>query len=314
MSKSILLVHGRHYKPAKNDLQKLWFDALKFGVERDRPDKLQALGDAKLELVYYGDISNEFLSRVFDEGAPDDLADRKAALEDLKRYKKSQFTKANYKKVPGHNAWMEAAADLFAGALNLVGLSDNIIESVAPDVQEYWADYQFGSDVRAVFTAALVKALKRNGDVCVIAHSLGTMISYDVFWKLSYYSEYRGQSWNRNIDTWITLGSPLADETVKDNLKGANRKEADQFPRNVDHWLNIAAEDDYISHDQTVAGDFRAMKRLGYVQSIKDKRIYNLAVRREDPNDPNSELKSNPHHGVGYLIHPAVSEAVANWL
>ena len=33
--------------------------------------------------------------------------------------------------------------------------------------------------------------------------------------------------------------------------------------------------------------------------------IYNLAVRNG---------KSNPHHGTGYLIHPAVSRLVAEWL
>lgn len=305
MGKQILLIHGRHYKPVKADLQSLWIQAIKHGIDRDFPSKVQEFKDAKVELVYYGDISNAFLSDFYDEAIPDDLDDRKASLADLTRYSKSQFTKNTYKGLPGYNPWMEAAADLFAGALNLIGLSDNIIEQVAPDMKEYWGDYHFGSDVREVFTSAIVKALKRDGEVCVIAHSLGTMIAYDVFWKLSYYSEYRGQSWNRMIDRWITLGSPLADETVKDNLKGATNREADRFPRNIGEWINIAAEDDYISHDQKVSGDYKAMKRLGYVNSIKDKRIYNLALR---------DGKSNPHNGVGYLIHPTTIQAIAEWL
>ncbi|MFH1921395.1 MAG: hypothetical protein ABIP48_16140, partial [Planctomycetota bacterium] len=185
------------------------------------------------------------------------------------------------------------------------GLSESIIERVAPDMGEYWRSYQFGSEIRAVFTGAIIKALKKQGDICVIGHSLGTMISYDVFWKLSHYGEYRGQPWNRKVSLWITLGSPLADETVKDNLKGANHAQADRYPTNVVDWLNIAAEDDYISHDQKVAGDFKAMKKLGYVNSITDKRVCNLAVRGG---------KSNPHHGVGYLIHPRVADAIAAWL
>lgn len=305
MAKNILLVHGRSYKPAKMDLQKLWVETLRFGIERDHPQKLQAFKDAKVELVYYGDISNAYLSQLYNEEIPNDLDDRKASLANLKQYSKSQFTKTNYKNLPGYNPWMEAAADLFAGALNLIGLSDNIIEQVAPDMKEYWGDYHFGSDVREAFTNAIVKALKRDGDVCVIAHSLGTMIAYDVFWKLSYYSEYRGQDWNRQVDRWITIGSPLADETVKDKLKGASHSEADRYPRNVREWINIAADDDYISHDQKVSGDYRSMKRLGYVDSIKDKRIYNLALR---------DGESNPHNGVGYLIHPTTIQAIAEWL
>lgn len=305
MPKQILLVHGRHYKPAKPDLQKLWNEAIRHGIERDFPSKQKAFKDARVELVYYGDISNAFLSKSYGQPVPDDLDDRKASLAKLMLYSKSQFTKNTYKALPGYNPWMEAAADLFAGALNMIGLSDNIIEKVAPDMMEYWGDYHFGSDVRKVFTDAIVKALKRYGEVCVIAHSLGTMISYDVFWKLSYYSEYRSQTWNRKIDRWITIGSPLADETVKDNLKGSSHAEADRYPRNVREWINIAAEDDYISHDQKVSGDYKSMKRLGYVESIKDKRIYNLALRGG---------KSNPHNGAGYLIHPTTIQAIAEWL
>ena len=200
---------------------------------------------------------------------------------------------------------MEGLADMFAGPANFFGLSESIIERVAPDMGEYWRSYQFGSQVRAVFTDAIIRALKKPGDICVIGHSLGTMIAYDVFWKLSHYGEYRDQPWNRKVSLWLTLGSPLADETVKDNLKGANHAPADRYPTNVVDWLNIAAEDDYISHDQKVAGDFKAMKKLGYVNSITDKRIYNLAVRGG---------KSNPHHGVGYLIHPTGADAIAAWL
>lgn len=305
MPKMILLVHGRDFKPQKMELQKLWIEALRFGIERDHPGKLQAFNEAKTELVYYGDISNAYLANYFNEPVPDDLADRKNTLDLLKQYKRSQFTKANYKKLPGYNPWMEGLADLFAGTANVFGLSESIIERVAPDIGEYWRSYPFGSDVRAVFTNAIVKAMKKQGDICVIGHSLGSMITYDTFWKLSHYSEYRGLPWNRKVSLWITLGAPLADETVKDNLKGADNSEIDRYPKNVEEWLNFTAEDDYISHDQNVSNDFRPMLKLGYINSIKDKRIYNLAVRGG---------KSNPHHEVGYLIHPAVINAVAGWL
>ncbi len=305
MSKTILLVHGRHFKPPKAALQKLWFEALRHGIARDHASKLKAFNSANVEFVYYGDISNVFLSEVLEEPIPNDLEDRKATLAKLKRYKRSQFSKATYRNLPGYNPWMEGLADLFSGPLNFFGLSESIIESVAPDIADYWGEYRFGSDIRDVLTQATELAMKRNGDICVISHSLGCMVAYDVFWKLSHTSEYRNKPWKRDISLWITLGSPLADETVKDNLKGAGRTGEDQYPTIVNDWLNIAAEDDYISHDQKVAGDYREMRKLGLVDSIKDKRIYNVSVRNG---------KSNPHHGVGYLIHPKVADAVAAWL
>ncbi len=305
MFKTILLVHGRNFKPSKKDFQKHWLEALRFGIKRDHPDKVAALDKAKIEFVYYGNISNKFLKEAGKSPPPGDLADRREALDKLKQYDRSQFNKSTYRQLPGYNPWMEGLADLFSGSLNLLGLSETIIEAVSPDMGVYWGSYQFGSQVREVFTDVIVKAMKKPGEICVIGHSLGTLVTYDVLWKLSHYGEYRNKPWNRKVNLWITLGSPLADETIKDNLKGAQYAPVDRYPTNIVDWINIAAEDDYISHDQRVAGDFKKMKTLGYVNSITDRRMYNLAVRNG---------KSNPHHGAGYLISPTVADTVAAWL
>jgi len=302
MAKTLVLVHGRHYKPPMADLQKLWLDAIEAGIRRDFPAKVSAFKNAKIEFVYYGDISNKFLSERNGERVPNDIKDRQAALDALKLLKANQFTKASYKALPGYNPWMEALADFASGPLSFVGLSDSIIKKVAPDIEEYWEDQGFGSSVREVFAKGLERALAKPGEVCVVAHSLGTMISYDTFWKMSHTSEYRKAPWDRPIDRWITLGAPLGDSTVQKNLKGADEKPAFRYPTNVKEWFNVAAEDDYISHDQTVADDFKAMKST---TQIKDKSIYNLAVRAG---------KSNPHNESGYLIHPYVTGLIANWL
>lgn len=200
---------------------------------------------------------------------------------------------------------MEGLADAFSGPLNYIGLSEPLIERIAPDMREYWDSCIYGSSIRARLTEPLVKALKTDVEICVIGHSMGSIVAFDVLWKLSHMSEYRDKPWNRKIDLWMTLGSPLADSTIRDNLKGAQFSPHEQYPKNVRRWLNIAAEDDYIAHDQRVASDFKMMKKLGFVESITDKRIYNLALRGG---------KSNPHHGTGYLIHPAVADALAEWL
>ena len=71
-----------------------------------------------------------------------------------------------------------------------------------------------------------------------------------------------------------------------------------------DKHAGTLGEDDFVSHDQEIANDYKDMVPE-LVPSIKDERIYNLAVRHG---------KSNPHHGAGYLIHPIVADAVADWL
>ncbi len=80
---------------------------------------------------------------------------------------------------------------------------------------------------------------------------------------------------------------------------------ARRYPANVRAWINVAAVGDYVSHDLSVRDDYRAMLELGLIESIEDHRIYNLAVRHG---------RSNPHHGPGYLVHPTVISAIADWL
>ena len=309
MAKTILFIHGRSFKPAKPALSRLWKDATRYGIERSFSRKVGAFDAAKKVFVYYGDISNDYLRRLgrkYNERK--DVEDRKHVLEVLKTYTSRQFTKARYDKLPGKTPLKEFFADTLSGPLKWLGLSEKAIASVAPDMREYWnPDSQFGSDVRWPFTEALRRAMDGKDKILVVAHSLGTMIAWDTFWKFSYYGEYQRYR-GRRVDLWITLGSPLADETVKAHLKGAGARGSRQFPATIVHWENVAAEDDYISHDQTVKNDFkralRYPKKLAF-RSIQDHRIYNLTVRREE---------SNPHSSLGYRVHPKTAELIGKWL
>ena len=307
MAKTILLIHGRDFKPAEEKLRKLWLDALRWGIERDHPDQLGAFDHAQHEFIYYGDISNDFLVRARGlSRAPSDADSRRETLDELMSYKKSQFTEKTYERLPGVDWVKEAAADVFAGVLSAIRLSELAIHKVAPDMQHYWdEDSQYGSDVRFRMIDPLREAMDRSDEILVISHSLGTMIAYDTFWKFAHTSEYRRHYGEKKIDLWLTLGSPLADETVKRKLKGGGLSGPRRYPSNVTRWVNVAAEDDYICHDGVVANDYQSMKEWRLMRSIADKRIFNLSVR---------DGKSNPHHSAGYLLHPYVAGVVAKWL
>lgn len=306
MGHSTLLIHGRSFKPAKSALKKLWIEALRHGLERDlTPAKLDKFNAANIDMVYYGDHSNRFLRSLGKKyNEDDDIADRKDTLANLKRYAAHQFNKRSYKKVPGRSSFKELLADVGATLFGSIHLGDNLIEAAAPDIAHYWdEDTQFGSDVRFEMTDPLKRAMRRDDKILVISHSLGTMVSYDTFWKFSHAGEYRQDFANKQIDLWITLGSPLGDETVKRKLRGAGASGLRRYPHNVKRWVNFAAEDDFISHDEDVGNDFKEMNKLGTI--IDDHDIYNLAIR---------EGKSNPHNSSGYLVHPAVIKAVGDFL
>ena len=303
MPKQILLVHGRGFKPGKSDQERLWLDALEVGFRRDRPDLLDAWAAARVELVYYADLSAEWLTKIGKTAKTDDLTSRRATLEQLSKLKASQFSRNYYARLRGSAPVFEAIADFVDYPLSLLRLSEKMFERYAPELAEYWADVHFGSDLRIRLTDSVRAAMKREGPVCLVGHSLGSMMCYDVLWKLSHYGEYRRATWNRPVDLLVTLGTPVSDETIKRHLKGMSAPDEFRYPTNVRRWENIAAEDDIIAHDQTVADDFAGMRRHGC--KIRDHRVYNPALRKGRP---------NPHEGLGYLCHPRTIRVLADFL
>ncbi len=263
--KHIVFIHGRHFKPDPEVLTRNWYAALRHGLKRDgNTTALDKFNAVQKTMVYYGDISNEFLvgkGLQFDKA--EDTADRKKTLRLLKQYSPNHFSlpqaKKIYNNLPGKTAMKEFLADTIGEIAAGFRVGKRLISHVAPDMAHYWnTETQYGSDVRWRLTQPLAAALRKDHDILLVSHSLGTMIAYDVLWKFSYYGEYQDIR-EKRISQLITMGAPLADETIKRNLKGAHVKGTRRYPTNIERWDNFAAEDDFISHDQSVQDDFKEM-------------------------------------------------------
>lgn len=317
MGKHLMLIHGRNFKPSKEPLEALWFDAILSGLQRDFSDLVPVYKkeEVKKTFIYYGDISNEFLEssdNPYDEEKEiKDIRDRQECLKALKMYRdKAAFLEngeSNYKSLQGASGLKEKLATAFVGDFStFIGLAEPLIRMLAKDVSHYWdPDTAFGSSVRWRLTEPLRKALHEGDDIMLVSHSLGSMIAYDVLWKFSYYGEYSElRKTGNKLSKLITLGSPLGNETVKKNLKGSGANGTRRYPTLIRTWENFSAEDDYISHDETLENDYRKMRLSGMVE-IRDHDLYNLALR---------DGNSNPHHSLGYLIHPKFIEVLAGWL
>ncbi len=306
--RTLLFVHGHDFKPAATDLLDLCIASVKAGIERDCPDAIDKFHTVEKRIAYYGDLTNAFLESLgqsYDVSL--DLGDRRNVLQNLANIdKRKNFGVHRYDRVPGKTALPEFAADLIAPVLGKIGLSAALIAKVCVDLGEYWnTKSDFGDKTRERVRSAIADALKSDNQLMLLTHGTGCVIAYDALWELSHLPEYVAAGNGRKVDTWLTLGAPLGDSMVRSKLKGAKMQGVERYPSNVVSWYNVSAEDDYLSYDNTLADDFKDMLRQKQISLIRDYRIYNLAVRYG---------KSNPHSSVGYLIHPRVSQLVADWL
>jgi len=304
----LLLVHGRDFKPGAENHGDLVIAALTTGIERDCPEILDQFNTLDKRLAYYGDLTNEFLAGTglrYDETL--DIGDRRNALIKIRALeKKKNFSVTRYDRLPGKSAITEFFADIAGPLLGRLGLSSILMRKVGVDLGEYWnAKSDFAEKVRERVRSLICDALDSGSQIMLLTHGTGCIVAYDVLWQLSHEAQYAEKYAEQKIDVWLTLGAPLGDSMVRRRLLGAGKKGVDQFPSVVVSWHNLSAEDDFVSHDNTLADDFKPMLRQKQVSFIRDYRIYNLAIRYG---------KSNPHSSIGYLAHPRTAQIISEWL
>lgn len=309
--RTVILVHGGGFKPAEADLSRLWRDALAAGLARDYAKKGGSglLDGVRLEFVYYGDLANarlEGAGRSVDPAL--DLEDRRRDLRRLAAVSgKKKFRRVNYEMLPGKTALREFIADLAAPLLTLFGLAGRALERTTPVLAAYLGeDQRFRETCEGRLMQVLAPALARGDSVLLLSHAMGSVITYDVLWRLSQPAPGDGPVPGcSRVHTWISFGSPLANHYVKRQLRGSGAPLERRFPNKVVNWFNLSAEDDFHCHDKSVADDFSLMLRRQQISQIRDYRIYNLAVRYG---------RSNPHNAVGYLVHPRMTLLLYEWL
>jgi len=304
----LLFVHGRNFKPSADSFLDLSISALTTGIERDYPEMIDEFNALDKRLGYYGDLTEEFLTSTglrYDETL--DIGDRRNALIKFRALdKKKNFSVSRYDRLPGKTAVVEFIADIAGPVLGGLGLSSVLMRKVGIDLGEYWnARSDFAEKIRERVRSSICDALDSGAQVMLITHGTGCIIAYDVLWQLSHDADFAEKYRDRKIDVWLTLGAPLGDSMVRRRLLGAGKKGVERYPSIVVSWHNVSAEDDYVSHDNTLADDFKPMLRQKQVSFIRDYRIYNLAIRYG---------KSNPHSSVGYLAHPRTAQIIAEWL
>ena len=323
--KTIIIIHGRSTKPSASAHQKLITASLLNGLRRVDVEAAMkiASGEIKLAFAYFGDINNRLMLDDDPEIASDliasndelyGMAPSRAAgplargIDKLATYRahdKSAY-KALLREFKDYR-WFDEVASVVSGAAAATGLSEYVIKWATADMSQYLMTRQVGSQIRQRLQAHLKPALQSGSDICLISHSMGCIVSYDVLWKYSRMSEYSDlQAQGSKVGLWLTLGCPLGEPGVQDNLYDASERGGDKYPKHIiKNWVNMAAADDFVSHDGTMANDFKDMRHWGFVDGITDHEIYNFW---------SSNDKLNPHNFYGYLDNPHVAGQISGWV
>ena len=282
MKQSIIIgIHGLSNKPSKAVLEGWWSNALTEGLVRNQ----NGVPPFSFSLVYWADIRNKTPISSEEDDEPYIKSPGNAAL---RRYDPQLLDKAR------------AVAQKWGGRMldkekELIGLGSNVEKLLGvkfDDLAEYYAKEGIREDMRSRLKNVLEQ--HRDKKILLIAHSMGTIIAYDVLRALE-----KSQG-TPQIEHFVTLGSPLGLPLVVQKIREefGNR----QTPLNVLRWTNFADPGDKVALDCNLADDFQSSRDV----IVRDTLVYNNYVSLMG--------KANNHKIYGYLRCPELSEAVNEFL
>ncbi len=309
MTTVIVGIHGLANKPEKDILADWWEKSIREGLAKNC-----GIQDADFEfqMVYWRGLLYKYPQHYDD------------ALDFDPLYSDEPYTEAppgSLKKY--EEGWLQRARS------RLLGLGGAAIDAlrrrVSLNLLEDWAlgkikllrdlDFYYDEDrrihdrdgqprqARSVLMDELqITLLRLEGRrIFVIAHSMGSIIAYDVLRNIG----RKDRSFE--VADFVTIGSPLGFSTVKRNVRRERKSYSPDMPVRtptiVTRWVNYADPDDFIAIDSRLRNDYGPNDRGVRVQ---DDAILNSYVK------PTGERK--PHKSYGYLRTPELSAHIRDSL
>lgn len=282
MSKVILFIHGRANKPPKDVLLQCWRDALCEGL---RVNEGEEFPDLACDLCFYADMYyGELLTEATNEepyrqAAPGAIRSYRAGLLDRAR----DDLGASLNDPAGA---VERLSGFFSGG------SKQVLKAVMKDLGEYYNN----AGHRETLHGRLTDLLKRyaGDEIILIAHSMGTIVSYNVLRELGKDPALR----HITVEHFITVGSPLGLTSVQGHIVREHGRL--RTPSCVTgSWANFADKRDPVALDSHLYDDYEANSR-NYVR-VRDYTVWN-------------DYPGNAHKAYGYLRTPELSAHVVSLL
>ena len=315
MSKIVIGLHGLANKPKKSVLQKWWKQAAQEGLQKN----LNKNQDFAFEVVYWADILYKNPMHHEAAFAFDNLYDDEpyapAEQKSFKEYKDGFWDSIR----SGAENVVGGGVDFFHKRLGMDKLANWVLGKVLKDLAFYYSptskvpvensSTQTGV-ARKVLQNKLISVLDahKNQEIFLVAHSMGSIIAYDVLRDLGRQAEYKSAFSKLHL---VTIGSPLGIAHVKSQIKlerSYDKKDRVRSPTIVSSWVNFADPKDIVAVDSHLADDYAPNK--DGVQ-VRDDLVLNEFVATKGPDDKAAE---NHHKSYGYLRTPEFSKHLQKFL
>ncbi|MCH8807820.1 MAG: alpha/beta hydrolase [Planctomycetes bacterium] len=308
MAKVIIGIHGLANKPKKDTLTGWWRKSIREGLKHNC-----AVGNPRFtyDMVYWADLLHVNPQHTVSGFEFDQLYNRQpyyaADPKDLKAYRDTVVDDVRVKVL----GWLGAGIDGLRRAVGRDPLADWALGKMLKDLAFYYDDDRKIKNrqrrlelARTVLRNELKAVIlhHRQDDVMLIAHSMGSIIAYDVLRDL-------GQDHPElSIAHFVTIGAPLGLPHVKHHI--VEERGYDPTVRTpsvvTKSWMNFADRRDPVALDTHLRDDYQA--NMHGVRAQDD-------LVRNDYVEPQSEpAKSNPHKSYGYLRTPELSQHVHDFL
>ncbi|RLJ15691.1 hypothetical protein DJ030_17595 [bacterium endosymbiont of Escarpia laminata] len=232
MSKVIIGIHGLANKPPEKTLAEWWEQAMLEGLRKNAGINMDSLN---FHSVYWADA-------MYAEPDQNPDAYHEAEGGALKRYDDGWLDIVRAKASSINGKMWDSAKTLFG----IDKIADMVLEKKLQDLHKYYTDSELREELRKRLKNVI---LDNKGDrIMLVAHSMGTIIAYDVLRQLG------KEDPNIKIDHFVTIGSPLGLPHVK--YKISEESPLVRTPSIVKKWTNLADRRDPVAIDTHLADDY----------------------------------------------------------
>ena len=300
MSKIIIGIHGLRNKPPKRTLKRWWKESIREGLHTiNHPHWF-----FQFDLVYWADLLHPvpFNPKIKDENHLLYLKAPYLPAKDTQAKKPSRLRKAVLDTLVKEMDKIFLNDDL---SINFEAITDLIIRRFFEDLDAYYSKTisdRHGKErpVKEFIREKLAHVLRkhRRKKILLIAHSMGSIIAYDVLTITAP---------DIHIDTLVTIGSPLGIPIIEKKCmteQGESRRTQKlKTPDNITRaWYNFTDLRDKVALDYALSDDYEPNSKG--VRAV-DQEVYN-----------NYEIigESNPHKSYGYLRTPELAGVIHDFI